>query len=43
MGGVEDRAARRLVDAAALHADEAFSTRSEAADAVGLAQFVEFS
>src|SRR5262249_56761258 len=41
MGGVQDGAARRLIDAAALHADEAVLDQIEPADAVGLAEFVE--
>src|SRR5690606_41585284 len=41
MGVVEHRPARRLVDAAALHADETVLDQVEAADAVGAAQLVE--
>src|SRR5471030_605488 len=42
MRGMQDRAARRLIDAATLHADEAVLHQVEAADAVGLAQLIEF-
>ena len=37
----QDRAARRLVHAARLHADEAVLHQIEPADAVGLAQLVQ--
>ncbi len=40
MGGVQDGAARRFVDAAALHADETILHEIEAADAIGFAKLV---
>src|SRR6516164_2374579 len=41
MGGIKDGTARRLVDAARLHADETVLDEIDAADAVRLAERVE--
>ena len=41
MGGEQDGAAGRLIDAARLHADKTVFHQIEAADAVGLAQRVQ--
>ena len=41
MGGKQDRAAGRFVDAAGLHADEAVLDQVEPADAIVLAELVE--
>ena len=41
MRGEQDGAARRLVDAARLHADETVLDEIEPADAVGLAELVQ--